>query len=319
MKKLDGKLLLIGFLAGVTAVFLVMAASGQPSLSALFYAASALPVLIVGLRWGNVATITAIVTAAVIGAVAVSPLFSVAMAIFTLLPAGWIAHLASLARPAGEIGGPDHLLAWYPLSDILMHLCALVTLGCVFLGAMIGYDAELVGTMVDAMMQALQNEQPGFAVQQTASLKSSLLLTLPIVQGAMWVLLLFTAYYIATRIVSASGHGLRPREDIPSALRMNRNTPFIFLIGLIACFIGGIPALVGATVCGTFGAGFLLSGFASLHQRTRGREWRVPALILAYMAAAMTLPAILIVILGLIDTRRTVALTPPRQGDGQNP
>jgi hypothetical protein len=132
----------------------------------------------------------------------------------------------------------------------------------------------------------------------------------------MWVIMLFAAYYIATRIVTASGGGLRPREDIPSSLRMNRNTIFIFLVGLAATFFGGIPALVGATLVGTFGAGFLLSGFAALHFRTRGKEWRLPALILCYLASLMLMvPALFILVLGLSDTRKAIALTPNKDAD----
>jgi uncharacterized membrane protein YdfJ with MMPL/SSD domain len=66
---------------------------------------------------------------------------------------------------------------------------------------------------------------------------------------------------------------------------MNRNSIFIFLVGLAATFFGGIPAMIGATLVGTFGAGFLLSGFAALHFRTRGKDWRLPALILCYLAS----------------------------------
>lgn len=318
VKQLDGKLLLTGFLAGVTAIFLVLAANAQPSFSAVLYAASALPVMIVGLRWGNLPAIVAIITAAIAGALAVSPLFACAMAVFTLLPAGWISHLANLARPASEIGGPDKLMAWYPLSDILMHLCGLVAIGVIFLGVMVGYDRELVSNLIDALMATLAERDPtsAAAMGNTVAIKSTMLLTLPIVQGGLWVIMLFAAYYMASRIVAASGNSTRPREDIPSALRMNRNAPFVFLAGIVACFVGGVPALIGATICGTFGAGFLLGGFASLHQRSRGKEWRIPALILAYMASLLAFPAFFIVILGLIDTRRTVALTPPRGGSG---
>jgi hypothetical protein len=142
-----------------------------------------------------------------------------------------------------------------------------------------------------------------------------MVLLLPIVQGGMWVLMLFAAYYIAMRVVSASGRALRPREDLPSSLRMNRNATFVFLAGIVACFVGGVPALIGATVCGTFGAGFLLAGFGSLHLRTRGKDWRVPALVLAYLSALLLLPAFFILVLGLSDTRRTVALTPARSAD----
>lgn len=317
MKQVNAKLLLTGILAGITAALLVLGANAQPSFSSILYAASALPVLIVGLGWGNFAAIVAIATAATIGAVTVSPLFALAMAIFTLLPAGWLSHLANLARPASELGGPDNLMAWYPLSDILLHLCALVALAVIFLGVMIGYGQDLTDQMIDMLLTSVQTQEPTMAPDPASidQIKRLMVLMLPIVQGGMWVMMLFAAYYIAVRIVSQSGHALRPREDIPSALRMNRNALFVFLAGILACFVGGVPAMVGATICGTFGAGFLLSGFASLHLRSRGKDWRLPVLVLAYLSAIMILPAFFILILGLADTRRTVALTPAAKAD----
>lgn len=320
MKQVNGQLLLIGLIAGLTAALLVLGANAQPSFSSILYAASALPVLIVGLGWGNVAAIAAVATAAVIGALVISPMFAVAMAIFTLLPAGWLSHLANLARPASEIGGPDDLMAWYPLSDILLHLCALVSVAVIFLGVMIGYGPELTGQMVDLLMASVADRDPTLAADPASveQIKGMMVLLLPIVQGGMWVLMLFAAYYIAMRVVSASGRALRPREDLPSSLRMNRNATFVFLAGIVACFVGGVPALIGATICGTFGAGFLLAGFGALHLRTRGKDWRLPVLVLAYLATPMVLPAFIILVLGLADTRRTVALTPARRAETDN-
>jgi hypothetical protein len=313
VKKLNLKTLAIGALAGLTAALLVLGASMQPSFSAVLYAASALPILLVGLGWGNLAAISAVVTAAVLGAIAISPSFALVMTLVTLLPAGWLSHLANLARPASELGGPDNLLAWYPLSDILLHLCGLVTFAVI----VIGYGPEITDQMVDVLMASLQEQQPTFVPDPvaTAQMKSLVVLMLPALQGGIWVVMLFAAYYIATRIVAASGKGLRPREDIPSSLRMNRNSIFIFLAGLAATFMGGIPAMIGATVVGAFGAGFLMSGFAALHFRTRGKDWRLPALILCYLASTMMLPALFILVLGLADTRKAIALTPTKDAD----
>ncbi|ACE90484.1 hypothetical conserved protein [Rhizobium etli CIAT 652] len=240
------------------------------------------------------------------------------MTLVTLLPAGWLSHLANLARPASELGGPDHLLAWYPLSDILLHLCGLVTFAVIVIGVMIGYGPDITDPIVDLLITSVKQQQPEFMPDPaaTAQTKSLILLMLPALQGGMWVTMLFAAYYFAVRIVAASGRGLRPREDIPSSLRMNRNSIFVFLAGLAACFFGGVPALIGATVIGTFGAGFMLSGFASLHFRTRGKDWRLPALILCYLASMlMLLPALLILVLGLGDTRKAIALTPTKDAD----
>lgn len=320
MKQVNGQLLLTGIIAGMTAALLVLGANAQPFLSSVLYAASAMPILIVGLGWGNLAAIVAIAVASLIGAIAVSPIFALIMAAFMLLPAGWLAHLSNLARPASEIGGPAHLTAWYPLSDILLHLCALVTLAVILVGIMIGYGRELTDQIVDLVVSTMNEQNPAIATtaEEVARLKSVTLLGIPIIQGGTWVMMLFAAYYIATRIVSASGRALRPLEDIPSALRMNRNALFVFLAGILGCFAGGTPALIGATLCGTFGAGFLISGFASLHLRTRGKDWRVPALILVYLSMMMLFPAFIVFILGLADTRRTVALTPTAPGSGSD-
>lgn len=313
MQQMNAKLLMIGMLAGVTAALLALGAMMQPSFASVLYAASALPVLIVGLGFGNLAAVAAILTAAIVGAISVSPMFAGTMAIFTLLPAGWISHLANLARPASELGGPDGLLAWYPLSDILFHLCGIIAVAVVIMGWMIGYGPEMISQLTDAVATSF-NQQPSAGMQlDTAALQQSqhlLLMLLPVMQGGMWVLMLFAVYYIATRVVGASGHSLRPREDMPSALRMNRNSVFVFLGGILLTFSSGVPAMVGATVCGTFGAGFLLSGFASLHLRSRGKDWRLPVLLLSYIASLFVLPAMLILFLGVADSRRTVALTP---------
>jgi len=312
--------LIAGILAGICAAFLTLGATAQSSMSFLLYAASAMPVLVAGLGWGNAAAIVAVLSAGFLGALAVSPLFAVTIAIFTLIPAGWLSHLANLARPAAEIGGPEDLMAWYPLSGIVLHLCGLITVSVIILGTMIGYGPELVSQMVDLMMASVQASESTFkpdpaALSQT---KSLLVLMLPMIQGGLWVMLLFAAYYFASRMVRSFGKGLRPREDIAAALRMHRNAIFIFLGGIVLTFFGGVPAMVGAVLCGTFGAGFIMAGYASLHHRSKGRDWRLPVLILAYLSAIFMFPLFLILLLGLSDVRSTISLTPARNSDKSN-
>ncbi|WP_457584320.1 DUF2232 domain-containing protein [Ensifer canadensis] len=290
-----------------------MGANTQSALAIVLYAASALPILIAGLGWGNAAAIAAIVTAGATAAALVSPYFALLILVVTLIPAGWLSHLANLARPATELGGPDGALAWYPLSDILSHLAGLVTAGMIIVGFIVGYDSDVSDRMVDIVIQAVKAQEPLYNPDAAAiaQIKSIFTLALPLIQGAVWVVMLFSAYYIATRIVQMSGRSLRPREDIPSTLRMHRNAIFIFLGGLVLTFVGGALATIGALVCGTFGAGFLLAGFASFHFRTRGKSWRLPVLWIAYLSVLVfTIPAIFFLLTGLTDTRRTIAVTP---------
>lgn len=191
MQKLNQTVLITGVLAGICAAFLTLGATAQSSFSFLLYAGSAMPIFIAGMGWGNRAAVVAIITTAIIGALVISPLFSLTIAIFTLIPAGWLSHLANLARPASELGGPDDLLARYPLSGIVLHLCLLVSVAVVILGWMIGYGPDLVARMVDLMMTSVQSREPLFEpnVEALAQTKSLLVLMLPIVQGGLWVIL----------------------------------------------------------------------------------------------------------------------------------
>ncbi|SCX35086.1 DUF2232 domain-containing protein [Agrobacterium rosae] len=317
MPKLNQTVLIPGILAGICAAFLTLGATAQSSMSFLLYAASAMPVLVAGLGWGNVSAIIAILSAGFLGALAVSPIFAVTIAIFTLIPAGWLSHLANLARPASELGGPDDLMAWYPLSGIVLHLCALITVSVIVLGTMIGYGPDLVSQLVDVMMASVQTREAAFTPDATAlaQTKTLLVLMLPMVQGGLWVIMLFAAYYFASRAVRSFGKGLRPREDIAAALRMHRNAIFIFLGGIVLTFLGGTVAMVGAVICGTFGAGFIMAGYASLHHRSKGKDWRWPVLVLSYISAVFVFPLLLILVLGLSDVRSTISLTPPRNPD----
>ncbi|NTJ63875.1 DUF2232 domain-containing protein [Agrobacterium rhizogenes] len=318
MKKLNAKELGIGALAGLTAALLVYGATVQPLLFILFGALSALPILIVGLGWGNMAVIVAVAAAGIVGTIiGPSIYFGLFVLLLTLIPA-WLSHLANLARPASELGGPDNLMAWYPLSDIMLHLCGLAAVVIIVAGAVMGYGADLVGQVVDAYITAVNQQSPDLQLNPVAiaKMKSLMLYMIPIAWGMIWVMMLLAAYYVATRIVAASSHNLRPREDIPSALRMNRNAIFVFLVAIVAIFFGGVLGLIAAAVLGAFGAGFIVSGFASLHYRTRGKDWRLPVLIICYlMTFLLTLPLLIILVLGLYDTRKAISLTPNKNAD----
>ncbi|WP_176083967.1 DUF2232 domain-containing protein [Martelella sp. HB161492] len=312
MKIFNGKTLLLGALAGLTAFMLVMGASAQPFFSTFLYAASALPILIVGLGWGNIAAIIAIAVAGILGVSFASPDFALIMIVVTLAPAGWLSHLGNLARPASELGGPEGLLAWYPLSDILLHLCAIVTLALVIVGYRAGYGPGLTDQVVDAMMQTLSSQDPSLAVTDADvdKIKQLIVLLLPLVQGATWVLLLFVAFHFATRITAAAGISLRPREDVSAALRMPRLGLVFIVVAVVATFLGGTIAMIGAAATGAFCGGFLLAGLARLHFAARGKSWATPAIILAYLSLMFGFPALIFIGLGITDTRRALSMTP---------
>jgi hypothetical protein len=304
--------LLVGLLAGLATALLALSAGAPSSMSFFLLSAATLPVLIASLGWGNLAGVTALAAASVIIALVISPLVALMFLASSLGPAAWIGHLANLARPAEEIGGPDGALAWYPLSGIMMHLCGLVTLGLVVLGFIVGYGEKVVSDVVDAFIQVLQQQSSDYRpdAEAIAGMKVFFAHALPAVQGALWVGILFASLYIAGGVVRMSGRAKRPKDDIPSTLRMPRAALAAFGAGLLMAFAGGVPALIGSAICGAFGAGFIFAGFAMLHQRTRGLSWRIAAISLGYIAVILfTIPLVFFFLAGLLETTWAMPLT----------
>ena len=99
--------------------------------------------------------------------------------------------------------------------------------------------------------------------------------------------------------------------------------PILFTLGdLVRRLVepSGTPSAAAITSAVTDHSGaWLLAGFASLHFRTRGKPWRLFALWFAYLSVLLfTIPIFAILVLGLMDTRRTIALTPTGPAEKKN-
>lgn len=310
--------LLVGLLAGVSAALLLVSAGSSSSLSLLMFAAAALPILIAGLGWSNLASIVAVGAAMVVVGFATTPQAALVSSVTTLAPAAWIAHLSNLARPAEELGGPEGAVAWYPLSDILLSISTLVCTGLFAVGLAMGYGPALVSDLVELFIDAIKQGDAGFQPSADAitEMKRFFLFALPAIQAAIWVLILLAGWYVASAIVRLSGRSKRPRDDVPRQLRMPRFGAFGLAAGVLLSFAPGAIGLVGWTIIGAFGTGFIVAGFAIAHQRTRGKPARGLLLWLAYMLTVLfTVPLAFFLLLGLFDTARTLTVT----GSGPTP
>ncbi|MCP4317599.1 MAG: DUF2232 domain-containing protein [Hyphomicrobiales bacterium] len=311
--------LLMGLVAGLASALLILGSGDWSALSVLLSACATLPILIAGLGWSNVAGAVSVAAATAIVAVTVSPLGAVMIAVTTLAPAAWIAHLSNLARPAEELGGPQGKLAWYPLPDIMLHLCGLVSLSLIILGVVIGYGEETVRPFVDYFIGVMSEQNPEFVPDDASKDEMTAFMTrvLPAAQSAMWVMILFAGWYLACGIVRISGRAKRPADVIPADLRMTRTALFVFGAGLALSFVSGAPGLVGSVISGAFAGGFMLAGLAMLHHRLSGRPWRLMALWFTYTAIFILFPLPLIVFLfgGMFGTARTA----PPSSSGPDP
>ena len=275
--------LLVGLLAGVAAALLLVSAGSPSSLSFILFAAAAMPILIAGLGWSNLASIVAVVSAMAIIGFATTPQAALVSAVTTLTPAAWIAHLSNLARPAEEIGGPEGEFVWYPLSDIFLNIAACVCVGLVAVGLALGYGQEFVGQLVDVFVTTLKDSNADYqpTAESMTEMKQFFLFALPAIQAAIWVLILLAGWYLASAIVRLSGRSKRPKDDLPSQLRMPR-------LGAIALSAGRgdelhrrpRSALVGWTLNGGLRHGFCrVIGYAVAHHRTRGKPARGTAAV----------------------------------------
>lgn len=310
--------LLVGLLAGISAAFLLVSAGSPSSLSFMLFAAAALPILIAGLGWSNLASIVAVASAMAVIGFATTPQAALVSAVTTLAPAAWIAHLSNLARPAEEIGGPEGAVAWYALSDIFVNIAFCVCIGLIGVGLAMGYGTEFVSQLVDVFVSTIKDSNPAYepTAEGIADMKQFFLYALPAIQAAMWVLILLAGWYIASAIVRMSGRSRRPKDDIPSQLRMPRTGAMALVVGVAMSFVPGGVGLIGWTICGAFGIGFVVAGFAIAHHRTRGKPARGLLLWAAYLATVIfTLPLVFFLLLGLFDTARTLTVT----GPGPNP
>lgn len=304
--------LLVGLLAGISAALLLVSAGSPSSLSFILFAAAALPVLIAGLGWSNLSSIVAVICAMAVIGIATTPQAALVSAVTTLAPAAWIAHLSNLARPAEEVGGPEGAVAWYPLSDIFVNIAFCVCVGLVAVGLAMGYSAEFVNELVEVFVSTLKDSNAAYepTAASLAEMKQFFLYALPAIQAAMWVLILFAGWYIASGIVRMSGRSKRPKDDLPSQLRMPRLGALALVVGVAMSFVDGGMGLIGWTISGAFGIGFVVAGFAIAHHRTRGKPARGLLLWTAYLSCIIfTIPLAFFLFLGLFDTARTLTAT----------
>lgn len=237
-----------------------------------------------------------------------------------LAPAAVIALLANLARPADEIGGPSRLMAWYPLSDMLMWTAIASALASFVVLAMSPHQAEFQKIVHDEVIRMFGEMNPNLTIDAATDemIRTMIAVMMPISQAGQLVLVSLGGYYIAARATLAAGLSVRPREDFPASLRMHPLGALIFGAGLVVMFFGQPLAMIGAHLFGAFAMGFMVAGFAVLHHRLRDKSWAMPVLVLVYgVTAIISLPILIFMVVGLLNTRRSMAVTPLDDNPGQ--
>jgi hypothetical protein len=126
---------------------------------------------------------------------------------------------------------------------------------------------------------------------------------MPIGSAAGVVLLVFNLW-LAGRIALTSGLLASAWPDIPRCTRMPRPLALLLAVALGLSFAGGLIGMASLIVSGALLMSFAMQGLAVIHATTRGKSFRLPALIILYLLMAMLLPWLIVCLglLGLIDS-----------------
>lgn len=307
--------ILIGVIAGLAAAVLMAAGGYFVALSIILIFLSMAAIFAAGLGFGLVACIVAIGTAALANAVLLGSPLAFLMTAAPLVPAAVMSHLANMARPASEIGGPDTATAWYPLSDVLFAGAVLTAIASVYTTLASPHIETLYSALADAMQQMMA-DMSGAGAQMDTLPRDEMIAMIrviwPFAQAMQMMIALFAGFYFAMRFLAAAGSNIRPREDMATSLRMNRMAIVVFLAGIAGMFMGGKIGMIGASLVGACAGGFLLAGFAVIHAFLRGKNWGFPGLVLVYLLTFFFLPVIgflLVIAGGLANPRRAIPLT----------
>lgn len=310
--------ILIGLAAGIASALLFAGLVLQSPMAVVLSLAAPVPIFIASLGWGSrmgflAAATASLAIAAFTGSFGSGLILLASMA----LPSAIVGHLAGLARPSDAasragtfpppIAGPlGPQLDWYPLERILFAVAALASLGCIFIGWLVGYDPAELGPEIAAALTL----QMGAAVdpatqQQVQALTAVMIRIVPFVQPALLVVVLVADLHLSAAVTRLSGRLPRPKDDIPAETGLPKIALPIFAVAVAGSFVPGVVGLLAAVVAGTFGAAFTLVGLASLHRRTRGTGHRGLLLFSVYAAIVfLSFPLVAATALGLFETIR---------------
>ncbi len=312
MLKLTPSSALVGALSGAASAVLTGSILTQSSIAVLLFFISPLPVMLAGLSFGATATLVGALACTMFVSFIVSTPAALIVAAISMLPSALAVFLIALARPAEELGGEANHIVWFPLGDTLFFCGLLIAAAFVGIGLYGGYDMAFATDFAKAFEQQFKAVNPEFvpSAEFAPSLASFIFYAVPVIQPAMLTFVLTANLWMALQLVRQSGKLARPKDNWPLSLRMPKMALPAFAIALASSFISGPIGLIALVFCGVLAACFTMAGFAVLHERSRGKQWRTAVLILAYVSAFFFLPVLAVfVFLGLFDTRRTAPVS----------
>lgn len=297
-----------GILGGLFAAVLATAIMGFflifPPLALFIGCFMSLPIFVVAFGWGTMASVIALVTAAIVLIIAQNIYIGLGFTLLFFLPAVYASWLLGLAQTDKD----GHTTRWYPLSSVIFLLTGFISIISVFIGLLLHNNPstpiiaeQIANFVVNSLRQTNSASETDiiafhdFLVTNIAPLMSSSLAT-------YGVIFLIGNLYFSLVGAQRMKRLARPRDDWPKNFRLPIAALGIFVVAFGATFfeLGTFLNLCASVFNTTFTLAISMTGLAYLHNLTRGINGRFFILALVYIGLftfIFTVPISLILLL----------------------
>ncbi len=305
----------VGILAGISAGLMLVAAFKAGVLAFVLFFAAPAAIYIATMGWGFVAGFVATAIGTMIAGYAGGTGAAGIGLLLLFFPAASVGHMVNLGQRADDGLG----IVWFPLSDILFRLMAMLAIGFMALGAAAGYSSDSFAPSFAELMRQLASSNPEIEMPTDKELQARALVyanLIPTIVPAAWLLFHVIIAFLSAGITRRSGLLARDKEDIAATITLPVETIFVLVAGLLALLLfSGSLADIGGVLTGITVAGFGLVGLSELHQRTRPMASRGIILLVVYVSIGLfTVPLIIFTIVGIFRSIKKAASANPSSG-----
>ncbi|MCC8984151.1 DUF2232 domain-containing protein [Bradyrhizobium acaciae] len=297
-------ILIVALAAGAASALMFASVSSGAAIALLLAYSAPLPLLVVALGWGPLASVVSGIVATAALTTLSGLLRGIKFALGVALPAWWLGHLVLLGRLHNTATSTDRAgnLEWYPIDRILIWILVIAVLTTVSILLPFGIDADAIAETVRQALQVVARQAETDWTPEQITFLAKLFAYLAPLFLPMSVTLMFTLnLWLAAKVALTSGRLHRPWTDLRNIV-----LPPIALAVLAAavalCFAGGTIAMLAETVAGALLFAYAIVGFAALHILTLSARNRTFWLACVYVLAVMFyVPVLVMAALGVAD------------------
>lgn len=263
----------IAFLAGCASAAMTASVAAFSAVSVVLFYLAPLPLLIIGFAAGARSAAVAGVSGSLILGLVMGPRVGIFFLFSTALAPVILSHFALLRRPAsegpiaeGEVRSEGH--EWYPEGRLLLW-CAGLAGGLVAASILAtGQDAEsfrnVVRSTANIMMEPQLESMSADERVQAGKIIDFMVVALPMLSSALWLVILFVNMRLAGAIATASGKGLRPWAGFGD-MRFPRMAGTALAAATALAMIPGTLGVLASVFAAAFATAFMLLGLSVVH------------------------------------------------------